>query len=77
MKKKVGFTCTEHFGKEDINELILRPLVDHINESFGREIVVIKDEVPEPEQEEIAKAPPPEIPVSRKNKKPKEEITLA
>lgn len=38
------FTCTEHFGKEDVNLLILEPLVMYINESYGREVVSIRDE---------------------------------
>lgn len=68
--KKVTFTSTEHFGKEDINELVLRPLVDYINESFGREVVVVRDKEPEDKPEVVTK---PE----RKPRKGKDEKPLA
>lgn len=47
MAKKIIFTCTEHFGNEDINLLILEPLVNFINASYGREVVKIRDEFKE------------------------------
>ena len=28
------YTCTEHFGKEDLNILILHPLVAYINDGL-------------------------------------------
>jgi hypothetical protein len=38
------FTITEHFGIEDINLLILEPLVIYLNKEYGRTIVKIRDE---------------------------------
>lgn len=75
---KPAFTCTEYHGTADINDLIVEPIVDFINESFGREIVVARD--PEPELAVIVEMPientnPPERP--RKKKSPRDEIPIA
>jgi hypothetical protein len=41
------FTCTEKFGKYDLNLLILEPLVQYLNEDAGRYKYVITEEAKE------------------------------
>lgn len=50
------FTCTEHFGKEDLNILILHPLVTFIIEGMGRQVVCIRDEYKEEAQQAALRA---------------------
>lgn len=42
---KIQFTCTEHPGKESLAEMVMKPVVDYVNEKAGKELVKPKEAV--------------------------------